>query len=71
MNDLSEEQLAQFEADGYLYFPSLFKPDEVKALTDELEGIFSKDIVANVREKNSKSVRTSFAIHTYLSLIHI
>jgi hypothetical protein len=40
MNDLSEEQLAQFEADGYLYFPSLFKPDEVKALTDELEGIF-------------------------------
>jgi len=68
MNDLTEEQLAQFEADGYLYFPSLFKPDEVKALTDELEGIFSKDIVANVREKNSKSVRTSFAIHTYNSI---
>jgi len=40
MNDLSKEQLEQFEADGYLYFPSLFKPDEVKALTDELEGIF-------------------------------
>ena len=33
---LSPEQLQHFERDDYLFFPSLFKPDEIKVLLDEV-----------------------------------
>jgi len=35
---LSPEEIARFERDGYLFFPSLFKPGEIKTLTDDLYG---------------------------------
>ncbi|MBA3624870.1 MAG: proline hydroxylase, partial [Methylibium sp.] len=38
---LTSAQLAQFERDGYLFFPSLFKPDEVKTLTDEVPRLYA------------------------------
>ena len=32
---LSQEQLRQFDKDGYLFFPSLFSEQEIRVLTDE------------------------------------
>ena len=32
---LTSEQLDRFERDGYLFFPGLFTPDEIKVLSDE------------------------------------
>lgn len=62
---LTPAQLAQFERDGYLFFPSLFKPDEVKTLTDEVPRLYAMDRPENVREKGSRAVRTNFAAHLY------
>ena len=31
---LTSQQLEQFDRDGYLFFPSLFTPAEIKRLTD-------------------------------------
>ena len=60
---LSPEQLAQFDKEGYLFFPSLFSPSEVKTLTDAVPELYSRKEAYNVREKGSESVRTNFAAH--------
>jgi ectoine hydroxylase len=60
---LTQEQLEQFDREGYLFFPSLFKPEEVKTLTDAVPELYSRREAYNVREKGSDSVRTNFAAH--------
>lgn len=62
---LSPEQLAQFERDGYLFFPSLFSPQEMKVLLDEVPKIYAEYRPEIVREKDGHTPRTSFAAHTY------
>lgn len=62
---LSPEQIAQFERDGYLFFPSLFSPEEVKTLTDAVPALYARREAYNVREKGSDAVRTNFAAHLY------
>ncbi len=62
---LSPAQIAQFERDGYLFFPSLFSPAEVKTLTDEVPRLYAQDRPENVREKTGGVVRTNFAAHLY------
>jgi len=62
---LSQEQLEQFENDGYLFFPSLFKPDEIKTLTDEVPALYAQHRPENIREKTGGVVRTNFAAHMY------
>ena len=62
---LSKEQSEQFERDGYLFFPSLFTPEEVKTLIDEVPGLYAQQRAENVREKGSDAVRTNFAAHMY------
>lgn len=62
---LSPEQIAQFDRDGYLFFPSLFSPDEVKVLTDAVPALYARREAYNVREKGSDAVRTNFAAHLY------
>ena len=39
---LTAAQLEQFDREGYLFFPSLFKPDEIKRLADEVPGIYAQ-----------------------------
>ncbi len=63
--ELTAEQLARFDRDGYLFFPGLFRPDEVKTLTDEVPRLYAMDRPENVREKGSRAVRTNFAAHLY------
>ncbi len=48
---LAEEQKQQFDRDGFLFFPSLFKPEEIKVLTDEVPGLYAQRRPENVREK--------------------
>jgi ectoine hydroxylase len=62
---LTRDQLDAFDREGYLFFPGLFKPDEVKALTDEVPAIYARREAFNVREKGSDAVRTNFAAHLY------
>ena len=62
---LTPEQVAQFDRDGYLFFPSLFTPEESKLLNDAVPALYERREVYNVREKNSDAVRTNFAAHLY------
>ena len=55
---LTPAQLAQFERDGYLFFPSLFTPQEIQALLDEVPRLYAQYRPENVREKGSDAVRT-------------
>ena len=60
---LTPQQHAQFERDGYLFFPGLFTPGETRSLTDAVPELYSRREAYNVREKGSDAVRTNFAAH--------
>jgi ectoine hydroxylase len=60
---LSTEQREAFDRDGWLFFPSLFAPDEMRVLTDAVPALYARREVFNVREKGSDAVRTNFAAH--------
>src|SRR6266496_6421351 len=62
---LTAAQLATFEKEGYLFFPSLFAPGEIEVLLDEVPRLYAQRRPENVREKGSDSVRTNFAAHLY------
>jgi ectoine hydroxylase len=62
---LSEAQLEAFDRDGYLFFPGLFRPDEIRVLTDEVPALYAQRRAENVREKTGDVVRTNFAAHLY------
>jgi ectoine hydroxylase len=62
---LTPEQLQQFDRDGYLFFPGLFKPEEIDSLTAEVPAIYAEHRPENVREKAGGVVRTNFAAHMY------
>jgi len=62
---LTESQLAQFERDGYLFFPSQFSAEETKVLTDAVPALYAQRRPENVREKTGDVVRTNFAAHMY------
>jgi len=60
---LTLEQRAQFDRDGYLFFPGQFTPEETRALTQAVPDLYSKREAFNVREKGKDAVRTNFAAH--------
>jgi len=60
-----QEQLEQFDRDGYLFFPSLFTPEEIQVLLDEVPRLYAQRRPENVREKGREAVRTNFAAHMY------
>jgi ectoine hydroxylase len=62
---LTRRQLEEFDRDGYLFFPGLFKPEEIHVLTDEVPALYAQRRPENVREKGSDAVRTNFAAHLY------
>lgn len=61
---LSAAQLAEFDAQGYLFLPSCFSETEIATLREEAEGIYATDRKEVWREK-SGAPRTAFAAHTY------
>src|ERR1700716_4008312 len=62
---LTPQQLEQFDGEGYLFFPSLFTPQEIKVLNNEVPALYAQRRPENVREKNGDVVRTNFAAHLY------
>jgi ectoine hydroxylase len=64
---LDDAQLAQFDRDGYLFFPQAFSKKEMDVLLGEVPAIYAQDRPEIVREKDGKTPRTSFAAHTYNS----
>ena len=62
---LDRDQIARFDNDGYLFFPGLFRPDEIKPLLDEVPALYAQRRPENVREKTGDVVRTNFAAHLY------
>ena len=62
---VTEEQTQRFDRDGYLFFPNLFRPEEIKVLLDEVPGLYAQRRPENVRERTGDAVRTNFAAHMY------
>jgi ectoine hydroxylase len=62
---LSQQQLRQFDEEGYLFFPDYFSPAETEILKRRSPGVFQQRREENVREKTGDVVRTAFAVHTY------
>jgi len=62
---LTPAQVAQFERDGYLFFPGRFTPEETRLLVDAVPALYARRAAYNVREKDSDAVRTNFAAHLY------
>jgi hypothetical protein len=61
---LSEDQVRQFETEGWLFLPETFSPEEVAALREESEAIYREQRPEVWREK-SGAPRTAFAAHLY------
>lgn len=61
---LSEQELKQFDKDGYLFFPGMFSPEEAALLKREAEAIYAQDRKEVWRESNGVA-RTAFAAHKY------
>ena len=62
---LDAAELAQFEREGYLFRPAVFAPDEIAVLTAELPALFAQERPENVRERDGRTVRTTFAAHRF------
>ncbi len=62
---LNDNELDQFETEGYLFLPNVFDAAEVNLLRAEAQGIFALQRQEVVREKDQKTARTAFAAHHY------
>jgi ectoine hydroxylase len=61
---LTDQQVAHFHREGYLFLPELFTPAEVAVLREEAERIYAEQRPEVWREK-SGAPRTAFAAHRY------
>ena len=60
---LTPEQHAEFDREGFLFFPGLFTPEETQTLVQEVPHLYNRREAFNVREKGKDAVRTNFAAH--------
>ena len=60
---LTPEQTAAFEREGYLFFPGLFDAEETRVLSEAVPALYARRMPSNVRERGSDAVRTAFAAH--------
>ena len=61
---LSQDQLAKFDQQGYVFFPNCFSEDEIALLREEADRILKLDRPEVWREKTG-APRTAFAAHTF------
>jgi len=61
---LTQQQIDDFNREGWLFLPELFSAEEVDLLAREAEGIYDTDRPEVWREK-SGAPRTAFAAHLY------
>ncbi len=62
---LTDDQLATFDREGWLLLDRMFDPQEVGVLRREAERVFALDREEVFREKDGKTARTAFAAHHY------
>ncbi len=62
--NFTEQQLRQFEEEGYLFLPCCFSPQEAAMLRAEADTVYAMERDEVVREKSGVA-RTAFAAHTY------
>lgn len=60
---LTKEQLAQYEREGYLFFPDLFTADEVAVMSREAERVAKVDSECIFREGRSGAAKSMFRLH--------
>tara|TARA_B100002052_G_scaffold268711_1_gene267539 strand:+ start:4947 stop:5813 length:867 start_codon:yes stop_codon:yes gene_type:complete len=63
--ELTEEQIKKFDEEGYLFFPGLFKKEEIDYLNSAVPDLYKIKAEYNFREKGTDVVRTNFAAHMY------
>lgn len=61
---LTNDQIAEFDREGYLFFPDTFTADEIAVLRDEADKIYAEEREEVWREASGVA-RTAFAAHTY------
>ena len=61
---LTEAEIAQFEREGYLFFPGRFSTAEAALLKQEADNVYAMQRKEVWREKSGEA-RTAFAAHTY------
>ena len=61
--ELSKDQLASYERDGFLVLPELFSVREVDAMKADLERIQKVDTDHLVRERGSNVAKTIYRVH--------
>ena len=69
--ELTEQQTEAFDKDGYLFFPELFTPEEVKKLNDAVPELYDRREAYNVREKGDQAVRTNIAAYLQRAVCQI
>ena len=62
---LTPAQIAEFEEEGYLFFPELFSREETEVLSGELPKLFAQKREEVVREKGSEAPRTAFYVQSW------
>jgi ectoine hydroxylase len=60
---LTDDQVARFQADGFLVLPRLFSDAEVARLRAQLPALYAERRPENWREKANDEVRTAFALN--------
>ena len=61
---LTEEQIQQFDTEGYIFLPSCFSKEEIAVLNGAATEIYASNRKEVWRE-SSGIARTAFAAHTY------
>ncbi|MEE2689177.1 MAG: phytanoyl-CoA dioxygenase family protein [Pseudomonadota bacterium] len=62
---LTDDQLKQFDEEGWLFFEDVFDADEIAILNREAQRIFMMDREEVFRESDGKTARTAFAAQNY------
>lgn len=65
---LTENQIKEFNEDGYLLLPNLIKEQEIEVLSNELSVLFSQDSPQVFRQKGNNAIRTVFSPETFSEL---
>ena len=60
---LTQDQLFDFEENGFLVLPELFQPKEVNEINEASREIFSEKNPTNIIESKSGEVRTAVGLH--------
>ena len=60
---ITDQQLAQFERDGFLILPELFSVEEVGIIRAALPALFDEQTDANIPEREGGAVRTIMGLH--------